>query len=72
LKLFNVLSVPSLLYVFEIWTLEQRNVRRLETTGMELKTETAEYCLMYLRRNKDILEPEVAPIEKILTHCKQN
>jgi hypothetical protein len=27
---------------------------------------------MYLRRNKDILEPEVAPIEKILTHCKQN
>jgi hypothetical protein len=72
LRLFNVLFVPSLLYVFEMQTLEQRNVRRLETKYMKLKIETAEYGLMDLRRNKDTLECEVDPIEKILTHCIQN
>lgn len=71
MKLFNVLSVPSFLYVFEILTLEQRDVRRLETTYMKLKRETAEYSLMDPRRNRDILEPEVDPIGKILAHVNR-
>jgi hypothetical protein len=72
LKLFNSLSVPSLLCVFEILTLEQRDVRRLETAYAKLKRETPEYGLMDPRRNRDIPEPEVDPIGRILTHVNRN
>jgi hypothetical protein len=72
MKFFNVLSVSSLLHVFEIWTLEKRDVMRLETADIKFKRETAEYGLMDSRRNEDMLELEVDPAENKLMHCKQN
>jgi hypothetical protein len=47
-----------------ICTLEQRDLRRLKTAEMKFMTGIAGYSLSGHRRNEDILEIKVGPLEK--------
>lgn len=40
LRVHNILAIPSLLYVCEIWTLKQEVVRRLEAAKLEFMRRT--------------------------------
>jgi hypothetical protein len=55
-----------------MWTLKQRDVRRLKTVEMTCMGRTAGYNLLDYRRNGYILEElKVDPYEKKLTQYKQ-
>jgi hypothetical protein len=43
LKAYSILAVPLLLYGCEIWTLKQRDIRRLKTAEMEFMRCTTGY-----------------------------
>jgi hypothetical protein len=52
---YNIFTIPSLSCGCEIWTLEQRDVRRLKTAEMKFM-DTAGYSLLDDRRNEGVLE----------------
>jgi hypothetical protein len=52
MKVFNTISIPPILYGCKIWTLKQRDVRRLKTEEMKFMRNTAGYRLLEHRRNK--------------------
>jgi predicted esterase YcpF (UPF0227 family) len=59
-----ILATPSLLYGCEIWTLKQRDIKRLKMTEVKSMRRTAAYSLFDHRSNKDILEElKVDPVE---------
>jgi hypothetical protein len=59
------LSVPSLSYGSEVWTLKQRDIRRLKTAEIIFMRTTAGYSLLDHRRNEDILrELKVEPAKR--------
>jgi len=55
-KVYNIVAIPWLLYGCEIWTLKQRDIRRLKTAEKKFMRRTAGYNLLDHRRNEDILE----------------
>jgi hypothetical protein len=66
-KVHNILAVPSHLYGYEIWTLIQRDTRRLKTAEIKCMRRIAGYSLLDHRRNENILEElYVDPVEKKL------
>jgi len=56
-----------------IWTLKQRDVRRLKTAEMEFKRRTAGYSSLYHRRNEDTsIQNKIAQYEeKLLNHIRK-
>jgi hypothetical protein len=71
-KVCNILATPSLLCGCEIWTLKQRDMRRLKTAETKCMTHTARYSLLYHRMNEDILEElKVHSAENKLAQYKQ-
>jgi len=50
--LINFLAVPSLLYGCEIWTLKQRDLRRLKTAEMKFMICIAGYSLLDIEKIK--------------------
>lgn len=56
LKVFNILAIPSLLCDFEIWTLKQRDIRRLKAADMKFIKWTAGYNVLDHTRNEDVVE----------------
>jgi hypothetical protein len=56
LKVYNILTILSLLYGCEIWTLKQRDIRRLKSAEMKCMRCTAGYGLLHHRSNEEVLE----------------
>jgi len=52
--------------------LKQSDVRRLKTAEMKFMRRTSGYSLLDHRRDEDILELRVDPVEKKLAQYKQN
>jgi hypothetical protein len=61
LKVYNILATPSLLYGCEIWTLKQRDIRKLKKAEVKFMRHTAGYSLFDHRRNEDVEELKVDP-----------
>jgi hypothetical protein len=56
----------------KIWTLKQKDIRRLKTTEIKFMRCTAGYSLLYRKRNEDILDDlKLEPVEKKLAQCGQ-
>jgi hypothetical protein len=61
-----MLSLPTLLYGSEIWTIKQCDKNRLRTAELR---RTAGYTLLNHKRNEEILELHVTPLEdKLCTY----
>ncbi|KAJ4436238.1 hypothetical protein ANN_18868 [Periplaneta americana] len=56
LKFYEVLAIPSLIYVSEIWTLTEKQKKRMEAAEMRLLRSLADYSLLHHKRNTEISE----------------
>jgi hypothetical protein len=64
LKLYKTLTLPTLLYVSEIWTIKQCDKNRLRTAEIKYLRRTAGYTLFDHKRTEEILEElHVTPLE---------
>jgi hypothetical protein len=72
IKAYTALALPILLYGSEIWTLRQKEKRRLTLIEMKL-FRTAGYTLFDHKRNEKILqELKVGPVDNKLRIYKSN
>ena len=70
--MYKALAVPAVLYGSEIWTLRQRDKKRLILNEMKF-FRTAGYTHFDDKRNEEILEElKVEPVDKKLNRYKSN
>jgi hypothetical protein len=66
IRFHNTLAIPEHLHGCEIWTLKQRDIRRLKTAEMRFVRRTARYSLFYYRKKRFLEELNVEPVEEKL------
>jgi hypothetical protein len=65
LKLYNILAILAVLYDCEIWSLKQRDIRRMKAAETKFMRRTARYRLQDHIRNEDILKNLYTTLSKI-------
>jgi hypothetical protein len=56
IKVYNTLALSTLPYGSEMWTLRQKDEKRLTSTEMKFFRRTAGYTLFHHKGNEEILE----------------
>jgi hypothetical protein len=73
IKVYNALAYPIVLYGSEIWTLRQKDKKRLTSTQMKFFGRTAGYTRFDHKSNEEILEElKVEPVDEKQRRYKSN